>query len=223
MKSIVDSFARWLPLCGLALVVFAPACGAQAASFRVLHTFMGSGNGDGADPWAAMMWDNAGNLYGTTLAGGTDNVGTVFEITPGDPETVLHSFQRNGPDGEILHGGLIMDKKGNLYGAATYGGDANGQGVIYRLAPDGTEKILYTFKGGPGDGNYPYGSLFMDKKGNLYGTTVAGGADNDGTVFKLAPDGTEKVLHSFTNTGNDGDGPLGNLVRDRAGNLYGTT
>jgi uncharacterized repeat protein (TIGR03803 family) len=149
----------------------------------------------------------------------------VFKIAPNGTETVLYNFFYGAhcSDGELPHDGLIMDPSGNLYGTATYGGDAAGQGVVFKLAADGTEKILYDFQGSPNDGQYPYGGLLMDKSGNFYGTTVAGGPDNDGTIFKLAPDGTETVLHSFTNSASDGNEPMGSLVADKAGNLYGTT
>jgi uncharacterized repeat protein (TIGR03803 family) len=223
MNSIVNAIGKLVAPCGLALAFLAPVGGAQAGRYQVLHTF--SGQPDGADPWAALIEDGAGNLYGTTLAGGANKWGTVFKIAPGGTETVLYNFcsRRNCSDGQLPHDGLIMDKAGNLYGTATYGGDAEGQGVVFRLAPDGTETILYSFKGSPNDGQYPYGGLLMDKTGNFYGTTVAGGPDNDGTIFKLAPDGTETVLHSFTNSSSDGNEPMGSLVSDKDGNLYGTT
>jgi len=219
----LEVLANWVAPCGLALALF--ASGAQAQSYHVLHTFSGQTNGDGEEPWAALIKDSAGNLYGTTVAGGANNWGTVFKIAPGGAETVLYNFCGKGKcsDGQLPHASLIMDKAGNLYGTATYGGDANGQGVVFKLAADGAETVLYSFKGGAGDGKYPYGGPLMDKAGNLYGTTVAGGPDNDGTIFKLAPDGTETVLHSFTNSPNDGNGPEGNLILDKHGNLYGTT
>jgi uncharacterized repeat protein (TIGR03803 family) len=212
---------KLLPVCGLALVFLAPASGAGAGGYKLLHNF--SGSGDGAEPWDTPIKDSAGNYYGTTLTGGANKWGTIFKITPDGTETVLYSFCRkaNCPDGQLPHAGLIADKAGNFYGTATYGGDVEGQGVVFRLATDGTETVLYAFAGSPNDGQYPYGGLIMDKKGNLYGTTVAGGPDNDGSVFKLAPDGTETVLHFFT--GSDGNEPFGSLVADKDGNLYGTT
>jgi uncharacterized repeat protein (TIGR03803 family) len=191
----------------------------------VLHTFAGQTNGDGANPWAALIEDGAGNFYGTTLAGGANNWGTVFKIAPGGTETVIYNFcsRKNCNDGQRPQDGLIMDKSGNLYGTTPYGGDANRQGVVFKVRADGTEAVLYSFTGSPNDGRYPYGGVLMDKSGNLYGTTVAGGPDNDGTVFRLAPDGSETVLHFFTNAASDGNGPMGSLVSDSDGNLYGTT
>ncbi len=225
MNAIVNSLGKSVASCGLVLACLAPAGGAQAGGYNVLHAFSGHTDGDGAEPWAGLIEDGAGNVYGTTVAGGANNWGTVFKIAPGGTETVLYSFCEKGKcsDGQLPHDGLIMDQSGNLYGTATYGGDATGQGVVFRLATDGTEKILYAFKGSPDDGQYPYGGLLMDRTGNLYGTTVGGGPDNDGTVFKLAPDGTETVLHSFTNSPDDGNAPVGSLIADKSGNLYGTT
>lgn len=132
---------------------------------------------------------------------------------------VLHAF--SGPDGYTPDSGLIADSAGNLYGT-TKGGGANGFGTVFRLAPDGTATDLYSFKGGNKDGASPlYGHLVMDGGGNLYGTTSGGGKANMGTVFKLAPDGTETVLHFFK--GKDGEQPQTGLVLDAAsGNLYGT-
>jgi uncharacterized repeat protein (TIGR03803 family) len=225
MNSMLKVIAKSFPLFGLALAFLAPVSGAQAGGYKVVHTFSGQTNGDGEEPWASLIKDGAGNLYGTTLAGGANNWGTVFRIAPDGAESVIYSFceKKNCSDGQLPHDALIMDKAGKLYGTATYGGDANGQGVVFKLAADGTETVLYSFMGGSGDGKYPYGGLLRDKTGNLYGTTVAGGPDNDGTVFKLAPDGTETVLHSFTNSSSDGNEPMGSLVSDKDGNLYGTT
>jgi uncharacterized repeat protein (TIGR03803 family) len=225
VNSIVKVLGKLAAPCAMALAFLAPAAGAHAGGYKVIHTFSGHTNGDGAEPWAAPIEDGAGNIYGTTIEGGANNRGTVFKVAPDGTETVYYNFCGKGQcsDGELPHDGVIMDQSGNLYGTATYGGDAAGQGVVYRLAADGTETILYEFQGSPNDGQYPYGGLLMDKKGNLYGTTVGGGPDNDGTVFKLAPDGTETILHSFTNSASDGNEPMGSLVADKDGNLYGTT
>jgi uncharacterized repeat protein (TIGR03803 family) len=95
--------------------------------------------------------------------------------------------------------------------------------VVFKLAPDGTETVLYSFAGGPSDGGNPQAGLIADRAGNLYGTTAGGGASGNGVVFKLAPDGTETVLHSFAGDPSDGLRPYGGLIADRAGNLYGTT
>ena len=130
---------------------------------------------------------------------------------------VLYSFT---PGDGVNPSGLVADGAGNLYGTTVNGG-ADGFGVVFKLDANGTETVLYSFTGA-GDGANPFASLIMDKKGKLYGTTGYGGADGDGVVFKLAPNGTETVLHSFTG-GNDGAIPFGVPIMDKNGNLYGTT
>ncbi|HEX4159395.1 MAG TPA: choice-of-anchor tandem repeat GloVer-containing protein [Rhizomicrobium sp.] len=141
-------------------------------------------------------------------------------------EKVLYTFQ-GSPDGAFPEAGLIGDKAGNLYGTTFHGGNTGcnfsaGCGTVFKLAPDGTETVLYTFTGGSDGGEPTNGdALIRDAKGNLYGTTGEGGADDAGVVFRIAPDGKEKVLYSFTG-GNDGNIPRG-VILDKAGNLYGTT
>ena len=163
--------------------------------------------------------DNGG-LVGTTEAGGDHNVGTIFTVDRnGGGETVDYSFT-GGSDGANPVGGLIEDGSFNLYGTTKNDGDA-GFGTVFELvAFGGGMKVLHTFAAG-GDGANPEGSLVMDADGNLYGTTLEGGAHNQGTAFKLTPKGKLKVLHSFDGN-NDGRFPSGGLVRDGDGNLYGT-
>lgn len=182
----------------------------------VLHSF--TGGSDGSGPYGTLIADRAGNLYGTTSAGGASNYGVVFKIAPDGTETVLYSFTA-GPDGDTPYGGLVLDKAGNLYGTTGLGG-GHGEGAVFKLAPDGTESVLYSFTGGA-DGGLPVGSLLMDKKGNLYGTTYSFGTNDNGAVFKVAPDGTETTLHTFTG-GTDGSQPWGGLI-ETGGYLYGTT
>jgi uncharacterized repeat protein (TIGR03803 family) len=189
----------------------------------VLYAF-GSFAGDGAYPYASLLADASGNLYGTTFSGGTNGLGTVFKLTPSGTswtETVLHSFGSSAGDGHAPYAGLIADASGNLCGTTLYGG-ANGLGTVFKLTPSGTswtETLLHTFSGS--DGGYPWASLIADASGNLYSTTEAGGANGFGTVFKLTPSGAETVLHSFT--GSDGSVPYGGLIADASGNLYGVT
>jgi len=198
----------------------------------VVRSFNGS---DGGGPLAGLIFDAAGNLYGTTYEGGARGYSTAFKLTPKADgrwtESLLHSF--NGSDGEYPYSGLIFDAAGNLYGATSNGGHGSnicagtGCGVVFRLTPnaDGgwTESVLHYFNGG--DGGNPQGSLIFDAAGNLYGTTSFGGAHGTGAVFKLTPnaDGTwtESVLHSFN--GSDGEFPSSGLIFDATGNLYGTT
>ncbi len=269
----------------------------------VLHAF--TGGSDGYEPQSGLIMDKSGNLYGTTLHGGggcgRDGCGTVFKVAPnGCSETVLYAFKAEvtapirspdwlptrtaiytallplaagthtcgnlgaqqsagcgivfkiapngtetvlhvftgGSDGGAPGASLIIDKAGNLYGTTGANGTADscdhelyGCGTVFKIAPNGTETLLHVFTGG-GDGGAPAASLTIDDAGNLYGTTVGGGSADDcgygsvfsgcGTVFKLAPNGTETVLHVFTG-GSDGAYPIGGLIADSAGNLYGTT
>ncbi len=183
----------------------------------VLHTF-GSGN-DGAAPYAGLVMDSSGNLYGTTSVGGSSSHGTVFKITPTGTETVLHSFGV-GSDGQDLNGGLLIDSNGNLYGTTTVGGSSS-FGTVFKIDSTGVESILYSFSSLP-DGQVPTAALVMDSNGNLYGTTSRGGTQNFGTVFKITPSGTESVLYSFQG-GTDGSLPQDSIVIDSSGNLLGTT
>jgi len=185
----------------------------------VLHSFTGL---DGAIPYAGLVLDAAGNLYGTTLFGGSSGYGTVFKLSPSGTETVLHSFTNAGGDGADPFAGLLVDTVGNLYGTTQVGG-SSGYGTVFKLDSSGTETVLYSFTNSDGDGAYPLAGLVMDTAGNLYGTTDDGGSSGYGTVFKLDPSGAETVLHSFTNAGGDGAYPFAGLVTDTAGNLYGTT
>jgi uncharacterized repeat protein (TIGR03803 family) len=134
--------------------------------------------------------------------------------------TVLYSFS-GGSDGLAPTSGVIEDKAGNLYSTTDAGGSSD-HGTVFKLAPNGKETVLYSFAGGS-DGEYPQAGLAEDARGNFYGTTTQGGSDDLGTVFKLAPDGTETVLHSFAGGYNDGSSPLAGVIVDAKGNLYGTT
>ena len=203
-----------------------------APSFTVLYTFAGPPT-DGAQPFAGLTLDVAGNLYGTTYVGGTSGVclnnlngcGTVFKLSRAGTETVLHSFTGGG-DGAYPLAGLVQDAVGNLYGTTTAGGVENSAcayaatcGVVFKLSPTALT-VLHSFN--LSDGASPFSVLIRDAAGNLYGTTYQGGAFGYGVVFKLSPSGTETVLHSFTG-GADGAQPLAGLIQDPAGNLYGTT
>ncbi|HTT84753.1 MAG TPA: choice-of-anchor tandem repeat GloVer-containing protein [Rhizomicrobium sp.] len=203
--------------------------GAQAASESVVYSFCGQTNcTDGALPVAALVADSSGNLYGTTCAGGANDDGEVFELTPSGALTVLHSF--SGTDGVCPGAGVIMDSSGNLYGTASQGGNTGGGcgdagcGTVFKLAPGGTLTVLYAFSSN--DGSTPYAALLMDKNGNLYGTTVTGGSGDCscGTVFELPASGGEQVLYSFCSQENcmDGISPWASVIMDGSGNLYGT-
>jgi uncharacterized repeat protein (TIGR03803 family) len=201
---------------------------ARAQTFTLLYSF--TGKSDGGIPQGGLVRDPAGNLYGTTSQGGLlrdcagFGCGVVFEVDPTGKETVLHRFK--GPDGALPVGSLLLDEAGNLYGAAS--GGASGIGVVFKVDKSGKETVLHNFKGS--DGALPLGSLIRDGEGNLYGATFAGGVGNCfmgkgcGVVFKLDKTGKETVLYAFTG-GSDGGEPQrgGALIRDKAGNLYGTT
>ena len=193
----------------------------------VIYSF--AGGNDGAFPFAGLLFDSAGNLYGTTVNGGgtgcTNGCGTIYELSPsgsGWTENVLYRFQ-GGNDGFYADGGLIFDQAGNLYGG-TYNGGSGGGGTVYELSPSGggwTLNVLYSFVGtrwGLAD------RLTFDAAGNLYGTTQYGGANGDGNVFKLTNSGgnwSYTDLHDFT-YGIDGGVPVDTPVFDASGNLYGT-
>ena len=192
----------------------------------VLHSFTNS-DGDGAFPFSGLVMDAARNLYGTTYGGGSSSFGTVFKLDSLANETVLHSFTGRPDDGAFPLAGLLMDAAGDLYGTTQDGG-AYGQGTVFKLDTSGDEVVLHSFSrpytDGPGaDGAYPQAGLVMDAAGNLYGTASGAGAFGWGTVFKLDTSGNLTVLHTFTNSGGDGADPIGGLVMDVAGNLYGTT
>lgn len=216
----------------VAVLLLAP--GAEGASkYKTLQRFTGYGDEHGALPLSGLIFDAAGNLYGTTIGGGTNGSGVVFKLAPnGDGtwrESVLYSFcsATDCSDGARPVAALVFDGAGNLYGTTISGGTYL-QGNVFKLASnqDGswTESVLYSFTGGA-DGGFPEAALILDTAGNLYSTTVEGGSGFGGTVFRLFPnsDGswTESVIYNFT--GKDGGGPYAGLIFDVAGNLYGTT
>ena len=202
---------------------------AQARSFTDLYNF--TGGSDGAYPYAGLVRDSGGNLYGTTGSGGSSGFGVVFKLSKNGTETVLHSFVGGLSDGQYPYGTLAMDAEGNLYGTAAGGGGTGcggfGCGVVFEVNMSGTETVLHSFTGGS-DGEYPYAELVRDAKGNLYGTAAGGGGTGCGgfgcgVAFKVNKKGTETVLYSFTGGPTDGCYPHGSLLMDTKGNLYGTT
>jgi uncharacterized repeat protein (TIGR03803 family) len=186
----------------------------------VSYSFSGK-HGDGAYPIAGVVVDSAGNAYGTTQEGGSHGYGTVFKFDGTSKETVLYSF-RGVPDGEYPCAGLILDKKGNLYGTTQLGGGTQNDGTVFKLTPAGKEAVLHSFTFANGDGAYPIGGVVSDGAGNLYGTTSDGGANRVGIVFKLDKSGKESVLYSMGTNSGDGLYPFAGLIRDTKGNLYGT-
>jgi uncharacterized repeat protein (TIGR03803 family) len=207
------------------------------AGYQILYTFQGGT--DGAEPYAGLL-AAGGEFYGTTFTGGASNgYGTVFQLSPSGTKTVLYTFQ-GGNDAANPQAGLIAGNGGVLFGNTVYGGGAslcsNGCGTVFELTPSGSgysERVLHAFQGGS-DGAGAVGSMMIDRSGALYGTTEIGGGASAcstsgvtgcGTVFKLTPSGsgyTESVLYSFQG-GNDGIRPVGTLIADAHGALYGTT
>ena len=182
----------------------------------VLHSF--HGRRDGSGPHAGVIRDPAGNLFGTTHLGGASNFGAVFKLDPAGKETVLHSFA-DSADGLYPLSGVVLDAAGNLYGTTEKGNPLNA-GVVYEVDATGHEKVLFQFNG-LGDGGGPYGGVTLDAAGNLYGTASYGGASNAGVVYMIDAAGLQTVLYSFTG-GADGGDPVSGLIRDAAGDLFGT-
>jgi len=211
----------------------------------ILYTFQGSFT-DGQYPQARLVFDQEGNLYGTTLLGGATlaGEGTVFKLTPTPSgewtETILHNFNcATANDGCEPYSYLIFDKAGNLYGTTLQGGGGdtssyciNGCGTVFKLSKRKKgmwpETLLYTFPHFFNNtiGANPYAGLAIDAKGSLYGTTYYGGPYTSGVVFRLKRSHgvwAETVLHTFSYTGTDGYAPYAGVVLDKSGNLYGTT
>jgi uncharacterized repeat protein (TIGR03803 family) len=190
-----------------------------ASGSHTLTTLVSFNGTNGSNPGAGLIFDSAGNLYGITSAGGTNNDGTVFEVAAGTNALItLASF--NGTNGNSPEASVIFDAAGNLYGT-TSGGGANNDGTVFVVAA-GTHTLttLAAFNGT--NGQYPHGSPIFDAAGNLYGTTLQGGANGGGTVFEVAATThTLTTLVSFNGT--NGNSPRAGLLFDAAGNLYGTT
>ena len=213
-----------------------PAQGKTHYKESTLYAF--TGGADGAIPYANLLADNTGALYGTTYAGGDANGdGVVFKLTPPAQgknkwkQTVIHTFA-NGNDGAEPWSTLIADANGNLYGTTTEGGTGV-VGTVFELSPPAqgqtkwTETVIYNFTGN-NDGGEPFGAVLLGKDGSLYGTTAGYGQFNYGTVYQLTPPAKQggawniNVLHAFSG-GNDGEVPRAGLISDASGALYGTT
>jgi uncharacterized repeat protein (TIGR03803 family) len=212
-----------------------PSVAGGAWTETVLYSF--KGGKDGVSPVGdTLIFDAAGNLYGTTDEGGIYSdgpySGTAFELSPPAisggawSETILHSFG-HGTDGNNVIGKLTFDPQGNLYGTTEYGGTQN-QGTVFRLKPVAggkwAEQLLYSFTNGT-DGGLPRGGVTLGKTDVLYGGTVSGGTYNQGVVFQLSPQPgggwIETTLYSFTD-GTDGASPLDGVSLGKTGTLYGT-
>ena len=186
----------------------------------VLWSF--TGGNDGANPFSGVIFDNAGNLYGTAAFGGANNQGVVYELSPSESgwtQSTLYSFRSE--DSSYPYGGVTMDAQGNLYGTT---GGPQGDGEAYELAQANgnwivsRRQVFFAYEG-------PYDTPTLDAEGNLYGTVCLGG-NGDGEVFKLTPTGsrwTYTNLYNFTGEINNGYAPVGGVIFDANGNLYGTT
>ncbi len=214
----------------LAALALVQSAALAANAERVVYSF--TGGNDGGDPAATVVFDGAGNGYGTSVVGGPAGCGTVFELKPAAhgtwQETVLYAFSC-GSDGKNPYGGLAFDAAGNAYGTTVAGGSGgacagDGCGTVFELNPSG-EHVLHNFTGNK-DGFGPGGALVFDKNGNMFGTTPDGGAHGMGTVFELSPSGSTwqyRVIHSFSGGKDGATGSLGTLLVDAGGNLYGVT
>ncbi len=233
--------------CGIIFELIAPSSPSGTWREIILHSF--TGGSDGSSPASGLIFDSAGNLYGTTASGGDlsnmfctsqsgQNIGcgTVFELSPPTSpggvwtETVLHMFEWGSTDGAFPQSSLVFDGSGNLFGTTVLGNLVSDGGVVFELSPLGggawTESILYSFTG-LDDGGEPYGRLTFDGFGNLYGTTAFGGdSSGDGVVFQLVPpvEGGPWIENSILIfDGSDGANPFGGVLIDPSGNLFGST
>ncbi len=194
----------------------------------VLHSF--GYLGDGISPLGGLIMDKAGNLYGTTPAGGAHVFGTVFELSPssnGWTESILYNFTGGADGGSPGGGSMAFDGVGNLYGA-TQGGGVYGYGVVFELSPSSsgwTESVLHSFADTTSDGGYPT-SVVFNSRGTLFGTTTEGGTYGRGTIFRLSRSAggswKETVLHNFADNNVDGGHPVSGITI-RGNNLFGST
>ena len=189
-------------------------------SYTSLYSF-GSSPSDGNFPYAGLVQGSDGNFYGTTAAGGANDYGTVFRVSPGGSETNLYSFIGPPNDGGAPYAGLVQGSDGNFYGTTSKG--AAGGGNVFRISPSGCYTNLHSFSGLPTDGTNPYGGLTQGSDGNFYATTGNGGTHNAGTVFRISPSGIYTTLYSFGSSPNDGFDVYAGLVQGSDGNFYGTT
>ena len=229
MRNICTLALRALALCTIAVALLLSA---HSQTFSVIHNF--TGGADGANPYSGLAMDQDGTLYGTTVGGSNGN-GTVFQIKDSGAGYILNPLYRfrGGSDGVEPLATVTISSDESLYGTTAMGGTGN-NGTVFNLRPPAsicpsvvcpwTETVIYRFQGGS-DGSEPnYGDLIFDSAGALYGVTIVGGIDNQGTVYKLTPSGnqwTESVIYTLTG-GADGGQPFAGMVFDHAGNLVST-
>jgi uncharacterized repeat protein (TIGR03803 family) len=213
-----------------------------SGALTVLYSFCSQSNcTDGTTPYAGLVQATDGSFYGTTYAGGANDLGTVFKITSSGVLTTLYSFcsQSACTDGSGPEAGLVQATDGNFYGTTIAGGThdvvcGGGCGTVFKITPSGMLTTLYSFcsQSGCADGDGPYAALVQGTDGNFYGVTIRGGDNavyNAGTVFKITPSGTLTTLYIFCSKSSsrsscaDGTGPSAALFLDTNGNFYGTT
>lgn len=188
-------------------------------TMTLLYAFQGGSDGD--TPYAGLLRDNAGNLYGVTMYGGNSGCtskgcGVVFELPVGGSEKILHAFDLT--DGYLPETGLTADSQGNLYGATSTVGS-----TLYQLSPGGVLHTLFQFHSGDANGTWPTGNIVLrDEQGDLFVNNNLGGVRDKGTIFELAADGTASALHEFDSWPQDGSQPEGNLLLQK-NRLYGVT
>jgi uncharacterized repeat protein (TIGR03803 family) len=221
----------------VASLALAPSSASASGDYKMLYSFQGENeinddDDDGSNGATGLILDMTGNAYGTTVTGGVDDCGTVFELKHlgrGQwQEVVLYSFTCFN-DGKNPHGGVTFDKAGNLVGTTVAGGNGgicsgDGCGVVFELSPSG-EKVLYNFTGG-NDGFGPGSPLTVDGAGNIFGETPDGGQSSSGTVFELTQHNgnwQQQTIHAFDGLAGGSIGSLGPLYLDPAGRLYGVT
>lgn len=216
--------SRRTPVVCAAIALLASAAWA-ANTTKLIYSFAGGADGEYSD--TELVMDSAGNLYGTSVQGGTYASGTVFQVTPEGVHTVLYNFT-GGADGGEPYKGVTLDAEGNLYGTAVTGGGGGcegGCGVVFKLTNSGgvwTQTVIHAFTGMDGSG--PGSPVSIDKHGNVFGTTPTGGKFGMGVIYALQPIGgiwKFRVAHAFTGGADGGGGSAGKLLIDGLGNLYG--
>ena len=188
-----------------------------SGTLTTLHSFAGY-PADGTNPYAGLVQATNGNLYGTTIEGGSIGAGAIFKMTLNGALTILHNF--DSTDGSSPYAGLIQASNGLFYGTTYEGGEFNG-GTIFKITTSGTLTTLDSFTGSGTEGDFPYGGLVQTANGNLYGTTFNGGTNGQGTVFETTASGTLNTLYDFDLT--HGASPYAPLVQATNGTFYGTT
>ena len=209
-----------------AAVAFLGAAAWAASTTKLIYSFAGGADGEYTD--TELVRDSAGNLYGSSVQGGLNGGGTVFQVNPAGVHTVLYNFT-GGADGGEPYKGVTLDALGNLYGTAVTGGGGScegGCGVVFQLTNSAgvwTQTVIHTFTGSDGSG--PGSPVAIDRHGNVYGTTPTGGSFGMGVLYRISPNGTGgwnyHVIHTFTGGADGGGGSASRLLLDNIGNIYG--